>query len=163
MSRTNSALTSSNSRIEPKTYRLCLPNLVKKWQLWYLLERRESFTSRSAEVITGFPTFQINIIATYHSHHGIWAISIYTLSDLHICELGVFFLGNDLSKVEKNLRVQYFFKARKYFEWLKTLFFLFIYCCWIFCSMQLFTRPCKRGALLVEKNSKNNNNFHPIP
>ena len=50
MSRTNSALTSSNSRIKPKTYRLCLPNLVKKWQLWYIPECRESFTSRSAEV-----------------------------------------------------------------------------------------------------------------
>ena len=45
------ALTSSNSRIEAKTYRLCLSNLVKKLQLWYIPERRRSFTSRSAEVI----------------------------------------------------------------------------------------------------------------
>ena len=30
ISRTNSALTSSNSRIKPKTYRLCVPNLVPK-------------------------------------------------------------------------------------------------------------------------------------
>ena len=51
ISRTNSAPTSSNSRIKPKTYRLCVPNLVKKNQLWYIPERRESFTSRSAEVI----------------------------------------------------------------------------------------------------------------
>ena len=40
ISRTNSALTSSNS----------VPNLVKKSQLWYIRERRESFTSRFAEV-----------------------------------------------------------------------------------------------------------------
>ena len=33
ISRTNSALTSSNSRIKPKTYKLCVPNLAKKWQL----------------------------------------------------------------------------------------------------------------------------------
>ena len=33
ISRTNLALTSSNSRIKPKTYGLCVPNLVKKWQL----------------------------------------------------------------------------------------------------------------------------------
>ena len=50
VSRTNSALTSSNSRIKPKTCRLCAPNLVKKSQLWYILERRESSTSPSAEV-----------------------------------------------------------------------------------------------------------------
>ena len=28
-----------------------MPNFVKKSQLWYIPERRESFTSRSAEVI----------------------------------------------------------------------------------------------------------------
>ena len=28
-----------------------MPNLVKKSQLWYIPERRESFTSRSSEVI----------------------------------------------------------------------------------------------------------------
>ena len=28
-----------------------MPNLVKKSQLWYIPERRESFTSRSPEVI----------------------------------------------------------------------------------------------------------------
>ena len=52
ISQTNSAPTSSNSRIKPKTYRLCVPNLVKKSQLWYIPERRESFTSRSAEVMS---------------------------------------------------------------------------------------------------------------
>ena len=39
--RPNSALTSSN-RIKPKTFRLCMFNLVKKSQLWYIPERRES-------------------------------------------------------------------------------------------------------------------------
>ena len=34
------ALTSSNSWIELKTYRRCLPNLVKKLQLWYIPEPR---------------------------------------------------------------------------------------------------------------------------
>ena len=48
-SRTNSALTSSNSRIKPQTYWLCVLNLEKS-QLWYIPERRKSFTSRSAEV-----------------------------------------------------------------------------------------------------------------
>ena len=51
ISRSYSALTSSNSRIKPKTYRLCMPNLVKKSQLCYIPERCESFTSRSTEVI----------------------------------------------------------------------------------------------------------------
>ena len=43
-----------------------------------------------------------------------------------MCELGVFpnFLENDLSKVDKTLRLT-FFKARKYFEGLKTEFFSF--------------------------------------
>ena len=43
-----------------------------------------------------------------------------------MCELGVFpnFLENDLSKVDKILRLT-FFKARKYFEGLKTEFFSF--------------------------------------
>ena len=35
-----------------KTYRLCVPNLVPKTSTWDIPERRESFTSRSAEVIT---------------------------------------------------------------------------------------------------------------
>ena len=51
ISRINSALTSSNSGIKAKIYKLCVSNLVKKSQLWYIPERRESFTSRSAEVI----------------------------------------------------------------------------------------------------------------
>ena len=43
-----------------------------------------------------------------------------------MCELGVFpnFLENDLSKVDKILRLT-FFKARKYFEGLETEFFSF--------------------------------------
>ena len=67
MSRTNSALTSSNSRIEPKTYTLCLPNLVKKFQLWYIPEHRQSFTSRSAEVIIGLLALQYTLQSEWHT------------------------------------------------------------------------------------------------
>ena len=56
---TRSALTSSNGRIKPKTYRLCVPNLVPKKQLWDFPEHRKSFTSRSAKVITLIPSQKI--------------------------------------------------------------------------------------------------------
>ena len=48
------ALTSSNTRIKPKTYRLACPILSQKYELWCIPERRQSFTSRSAEVIRIF-------------------------------------------------------------------------------------------------------------
>ena len=56
-----------------------------------------------------------------------WTIQQYsTPSEWIMCEVGVFpnFLENDLSKVDKILRLT-FFKARKYFEGLKTEFFSF--------------------------------------
>ena len=43
-----------------------LPNLVKKLQLWYIPERRDFFTSRSAEVIT---LFIFQIIVKIRIHH----------------------------------------------------------------------------------------------
>ena len=59
LSQTRLALTSSNSRIKLKTYRLCVPNLVPKKQLWDFPEHRKSFTSRSAKVITLIPSQKI--------------------------------------------------------------------------------------------------------
>ena len=64
ISRSNSALTSSNSRIESKTYRLCLPNLVKKWQLRYIPKHCESFTSRSVEVTSRYRTVHLGVIVS---------------------------------------------------------------------------------------------------
>ena len=57
ISRINSALTLSNRRIKPKTYRLCVPNLVPKKAIWDITERRECFTSRSAKVIRRYGAY----------------------------------------------------------------------------------------------------------
>ena len=67
-----------------------------------------------------------------------------------MCEVGVFpnFLENDLSKVHKILRLT-FFKARKYFEGLKTEFFSFTVA--EFFAREMFTTPvysCWRGRFV---------------
>ena len=55
MSRTNSALTLSNSRIKPKTYRLCVRNLVPKKAT---LRHSRAPRILSAEVVTAQDTQQ---------------------------------------------------------------------------------------------------------
>ena len=96
ISRTNSALSSSNSWITPKTYGLYLPNLVWKKQLWDISERHESFTSRSAEVIMD--------CITPVTHDSVPEGDKYLLCKFMCCICHRFCSGMDVTRVHLSFR-----------------------------------------------------------
>ena len=78
-----------------------MPNVVKKSQLWYIPERRESFTSRSAEVINVYPSYFLAITEQVSAPY---LKLLDTLNiDISIFKLQISLLAHKISQNEANI------------------------------------------------------------